>query len=380
MLFLLGGQPVVQAQSDDFTSKATLEYAQNIAFSLGGSVNVPIERVYLFMQAAQAERPFTVEAIRMNQTDNQLEAAVDLDPTVAGLPPFAQVRFWWELQTESGETILVPEVTFLYEDNRFAWRELAVGDVVVHWTGNDADLGRVAAEIVADSRQLLDDILPQTAVSPLNLYLYPSTGDLRAGLRLAGRDWQDGHTDPDLGVLLVTAVNSLTAANDLSQSIPHELTHLRLHQLAVGDEDADVPLWYEEGMALLAAGSVAGDELVATAVANQETLPLHNLCLGAVEDNDTAELAQAQSVSLLHYIQAQFGDQALRQIGTAYIGGSDCEAGLTDTLDMSVAELNIAWLAAESPTPVWRTFLNQNGLWLLLVLASFGLLALLLRR
>ncbi|WP_420631868.1 peptidase MA family metallohydrolase [Candidatus Leptofilum sp.] len=380
LLLLWSGQPVVRAQSDAFISTAVVEYAQNIAFTLHGEMAAPIEQVDLFIQAAQVERPFTVEAIRVNQTGGQLEAAVDIDPTVAELPPFAQVRFWWELQTSGGDTIIVPEETFFYEDNRFTWRELAIGDVTIHWTGNDAELGQVAAEIVTDSRQLLDDILPQTAVSPLNVYIYPAAGDLRTGLRLAGRDWQDGHADPDLGVLLVTAVNPLTAANDLSQSIPHELTHLRLYQLAASNEDADVPLWYEEGMALLAANLTAGDELVATAVANQQTLPLLNLCLGALADDNTIELAQAQSVSLLRYIQAQFGDQALRQLGAAYLAGASCEAGLTQTLEMSSAELNVEWLAAESPTPAWRTFLNQNGLWLLLVLASFCFLALLLRR
>lgn len=378
-LFLLlfwGSQPSILAQTDSYTSMATVEYAQNIAFSLMGGLATPIERVDLFIQPAQAERPFAVEAIRVSQNDGMLTAAVDVDPNVAGLPPFAQVRFWWELQTERGETIVVPEASFLYEDDRFAWRELAMDDVIVHWTGNDEELGQVAAEIVADSRQLLDDILPQTAVSPLNVYIYPATSDLRTGLRLAGRDWQEGHSDPDLGVLLVTAVNPLTAAADLRQSIPHELTHLRLHQLA----ENPMPEWYEEGMALLAEGSVVGDELVETAVATNETLPLLNLCLGALADENDGELARRQSVSLLRYIRGQFGDQALRQIGTAYLAGASCEAGLTETLDLSIAELNVDWLAAESPTPAWRTFFSQNGLWLLLVLASFGFMVLLVLR
>ena len=378
LLLLLPGAGWAVAQTAVFTSSAAPTYAFNISFQLiTGAVAVPIERVDLFMQAAQAERPFTVEAIRVSQADGQLRADVDVDPVDAALPPFAEVRFWWELHTTAGETIVVPEETFVYEDDRFTWRVLEVGDVIVHWTGNDADLGQLAADIVAESRQTLDAILPQTAVSPLNLYIYPSTADLRSGLRLAGRDWQAGHTDPDLGVLLVTAVNPLTAAADLAQTIPHELTHLRLYQLKSGHE---LPLWYEEGLAMLAEGSLGDADLLATAVAEQTTLPVRDLCLAFPEEEGAVDLALAQSASLLAYIRMQFGDQALRQLGTNYLASAGCEAGLTQTLDMPVSDLQADWLATLAPESGWRNFFAQNGLWLLLVLASFGFMALLLRR
>ncbi len=248
----------------------------------------------------------------------------------------------------------------------------------MYWTGNDADLGQTAWQIVQESRQTLDAILPPTAVSPLNVYIYPSTGDLRTGLRLAGRDVVAGHTDPDLGVLLVTVVNSLTAAAELRQTIPHVLTHLRLHR---PEPAAALPYWYEEGIALLAAGpDAAREDLLATAVANNKTLPLLQLCTNFPTEPDPADLALAQSVSLLRSIQAQFGDQALRQLGTLYLDGAGCEVGLTQTLDMSLVDLEVTWLDAQAPQPAWLTFLTENGLWLLLVAGSFGLLVLILRR
>lgn len=360
-----------------FTSTAEVEFVQNIAFRLEAEGVASVEQVDLFLQVPGVERPFSVEVKRINQTGSQLVAQVDVDPADAALPPFAEVRFWWEIQTAVGSKIIVPDETFFYEDDRFVWRLFAVDDIRVHWTGNDSGLGEMAVNIVRQSRATLDDILPQTAVSPLNLYIYPSTGDLRTGLRLAGRDWQNGHTDPALGVLLVTAVNPLTATAELSQSIPHELTHLRLHRLAAG---ADLPFWYEEGVALLAAGSQVGESALETAVATNTTLPLLNLCVAFPQEGDEVALALSQSVSLLAYIRAQFGDQALRQLATAYLGGASCEAGLTETLDMSLAQLNVVWLADVAPQPAWQTFLAQNGLWLLLLLVSFGFMALLIFR
>ncbi len=376
-VLLLGFGKTAVAQTDSLHSSAEVAYGQKITFRLTGQIAAEIEQVELFLNTARAVTPLSVTT-RYTQENTQLVAGYDLDPALVKLQPFAEVTYWWELTTSDGQTIEVPEARFIYEDNRFDWRVLSNEDIVVHWTGNDNALGQLAWDITADSRQTLDQILPPTAVSPLNLYIYPSTADLRTGLRLAGRDWQDEHTDPDLGVLLVTAVNLLTAEADLSQSIPHELTHLRLYQLA---PTVQLPHWYEEGLALFLEGNNSErEELVETAVANDTTLTLLALCTNFPEEAPVSELALAQSVSLLGTIQAQFGDQALRQLGTAYLSGAGCEAGLSQTLDLSLAELNADWLAAQAPQPAWLIFLSQNGIWLLLLLASFGFFALLLRR
>ena len=378
-LLLLGGWGTAVAKAQAFTSTANPTYGQEVAFQLTGQVSAEVEQVKLFINYAGSATPLSVEVQRFAQDEaGQLVADYDLNPALAELPPFAKVQFWWELKTADAETILVPEETFTYRDDRFEWRTLSEGDVTVYWTGNDAELGQLAWEIVVDSRQTLDNILPPTAVSPLEVYVYPATSDLRAGLRLAGHDWHDGHTDPDLGVLLVTAVNRLTAAADLRQSIPHELTHLRLYQLA---PTAALPTWYTEGIALLAEeNGGGGDDLLETAVADDAALPLLALCTNFPEEAPESDLALAQSVSLLRYIQAQFGDQALRQLGTAYLSGGGCGAGLTQTMELSLAELNADWLRVQAPQPAWLVFLNQNGLWLLLLLGSFSLLLLLIRK
>ncbi len=375
-VLVLGMGETAVAQTQPLDSSVEVAYGQKVTFRLTGQVEVEIEEIALFINTAYAATPLSV-AVHFTQNESQLVAGYDLDPALAALPPFSEVTYWWELTT-ADETFRVPDVRFIYEDDRFDWRMLSEEDITVHWTGNDDALGRLAWEIAADSRQTLDRFLSPTAVPALNLYVYPSTADLRAGLRLAGRDWQNEHSDPDLGVLLVTAVNLLTAEADLSQSIPHELTHLRLYQLA---PTVPLPAWYEEGLALFVEEN-RGDqaEMVATAVADDNTLTLLALCANFPEESLERELALAQSTSLLDYIQAQFGDQALRQLGTVYLSGAGCEAGLSQTLDMSLAELNADWLAAQAPQPAWLTFLSQNGIWLLLLLASFGFFALLLRR
>lgn len=376
-IFLISAGQTAVAQTPTFSSSVEVAYGQKVIFRLSGQLEAAIDHIELFVNTTHAATPLSVE-VRFTQAEGQVVAGYDLDPTLAEIAPFEEVTFWWELDAAESGTITVPEARFTYRDDRFDWRELSNEDVTVYWTSNDADLGQIAWEIASDGRQMLDRILPQTAVSPLSVYIYPSTADLRAGLRLAGRDWQDEHTDPDLGVVLVTAVNPLTATADLSQTISHELVHLRLHRLS---PTVALPHWYEEGLALMVEENGGGAEaLLADAVANDTALTLLTLCTNFPETKPETELALAQSSSLLRYIQSQFGDQALRQLGANYLSGAGCEAGLSQTLDMSLAALNADWLAAQMPQPTWLTFLSQNGLWLLLLLASFGLLALILQK
>lgn len=376
-VWMVSGWGTAAAQTSSFDSSAAVTYGLNVQFFLSGNVASEISQATLFLSSAQFATPLSVD-LRFTQVDGRLDTSYRLDPSLVNLAPFSEVHYWWELTTAASQTIVVPEKTFIYQDDRFEWRVFSEGDVTVYWTGNEEKFGSLAANITAESRQLLDRILPQTAVSPLNLYIYPDTNVLRAGLRLGGRTWQNGHTDPDLGVLLLTAVNRNTAEADLRRSIPHELAHLRLYQLA---PTVQWPIWYEEGIALLAEeDEISGRDLLKAAVSNDTTLPLLALCTAFPATEPDNDLALAESVSLLRYIQAQFGDQALRQLGAVYQSRVGCVEGLEKTLDTSLVELNVDWLHAQQPQPSWLTFLSQNGLWLLLVLGSFGLMALLAKR
>ncbi|MGB4873199.1 MAG: hypothetical protein WBP47_24330, partial [Candidatus Promineifilaceae bacterium] len=86
---------------------------------------------------------------------------------------------------------------------------------------------------------------------------------------------------------------------------------------------------------------------------------------------DKAVLAYAQSQSLVRYIQARYGNQTLDALLTAYADGQDCDGGVRQAVNQSLAELEKEWLANQQPqTPLVR-FFSQNGLWLLLVAGGF---------
>jgi len=380
LLFLLSGSVAAQTEEMVFSSTAEYDFGQRLHFYLTAETG-PVERATLFFRAAELTHTFTAD-VTVEQTAGRVEVAHAVDLTQVRLAPFTTVTFWWILVTEAGQDVVVPEQRFVYEDDQFEWRTLAQDGVTVHWTGDNPGLGQLALDIVAETRPRLQAIMPVNEVmGDFDIYIYPSSADLRAALRLTGRDWVGAHADPELGVILVTAVNSRTAASDLRQSIPHELVHFLLYRMA-GPAYEAVPAWFNEGLAVYVEKTPNPnyETILATAVARQTTLPFAGLCRSFPVAEEPALLAYAQSVSLIRFIQANYGNRALSAMVTTFADGANCETVVPRTLQLSLAELNQAWLQAQQPRSQLIQFLQENSLWLLLLFGSFGLTVLLILR
>jgi hypothetical protein len=229
----------------------------------------------------------------------------------------------------------------------------------------------------------LGSVLPIEQVLPFAVYLYPSTADLAAALRLAGREWREGATYPELGVLLVTAVNANTAEADLGRTVPRELTHLLLYQYA-GPGYEQVPIWLRDGIASYVAAYVAGSPspsqqaaLEASLAAN-EMISLAELC--RLQERDLTPAVAAQSESLVRYIADSYGEPTLRGLVGNMAAGGECTAVLEEMLAIPANTLQANWLASLQPVTPTSSFISQNMLWLIILAAGFGAMALMVWR
>ncbi|MCP4425677.1 MAG: hypothetical protein GY803_14370 [Chloroflexi bacterium] len=365
------------AQSDDaaWSATASYEFGQTMRFQLTAESDEPIERATLFIRAPEFANAFsTTQKVAPSR---RVSVNYNLDLSQVQLAPFTTLTYWWLLETAVSE-IALPEQTIAYDDDQFEWRQLERNGIAVHWTGDDPGLGQLGMDIVVESLSDLTSLIPTEDGLPLAVYMYPSSADLRAALRLAGQDWVGAHTRPELGVILVTAVNARTAAADLRQSIPHEMVHFLLYQ-AVGSNYDRLPVWFNEGLATFveAAPNPSYETLLATAVVDQTTIPFADLCADFPQVEDRALLAYAQSASIIRYIQSRFGDRALGDLIAAYADGADCHSGASRVLGQTLDNLNRDWLRRQQPRSPFAQFWLDNGLWLLLVAGGFGITSLL---
>lgn len=370
-VFFWAAHPLRAQTEGEWQAEADYAFGQVMTFYLTGVSDETAVRATLFFQAPEFDNTFVADAPLADGRYVDLRHQVDLSRV--RLAPFTTVTYWWVLETADGQKTTLPEQTVTYKDDQFSWQELVQGSVQAHWTGDDLDLGQLALDVVAETLPRWQAIAPLPEDVAFNLYLYPSSADLRAALRLTGRDWVGAHAHPELGVLLVTAVNSRTAAADLRQSIPHEMTHFLLYESLGEVAYANLPVWLNEGLATMMEANPNPNYgvVLETAVANQQTIPFADLCRRFPIPEDQAVLAYAQSDSLTRFIRERYGNDALQTMLAAYADGVDCSTGVERATGLSLVELEKIWLAAQQPRSPLAQFLQQNTLWLLLLMGGF---------
>ena len=378
---LLTAVPPLLAQSSSTIrgeATATYRFGQVMEFRLALDSRQAITAATLFITTHELAQTLAID-LEFDPA-HELELAYQLDLTQLRLAPFSRVTYWWVAVDERGYEWRATEQELEYADDQFAWRQLSRQDVAIYWTGDDLSLGETALDIVHESLPRIRTIVPVVSDSPIRVYIYPSLADLRAALRLSGRDWIGAHAQPDLGVILVVAANPRTAGVDLRQSIPHELSHLLLYQ-ATGMAYTAVPRWFDEGLATLFEtdpNPIYG-QLVTAAVNGGTIIPIADLCRQFPETEAQVALAYAQSLDLVRFIELEYGRQALQDMILAFADGADCQTAVRRTLDLSVAELEQQWLRSNQSESDLRRSFQQNGLLLLILLGGFGLTLLLLR-
>jgi hypothetical protein len=359
-------------QGGQFESKAAVTFGQQVVFTLTAVTDEPPTAVSLtFQPSGQAEQTVLLRPPPL--ADGRWQVQFTLEPQAGGLSPYTTLTYKWSVTADSGETITVPAQTVAYQDDRFAWKRInqrvANTAVSIFWPGESDKPGQEAFIIVQETAARLHSLLPLPPETPLPIFLYPSTADLRSALRLNGHDWVQAHTDPALGVVLVTAVNSKTVAADLRRTLPHEMARFWLYQ-AAGARYTQIPYWFKEGVALWAA-QAAGKGM-------STPVPLADLCQAVPPEAADQQAVVAQSGAMVQFVDEWYGREALAALAAAFAGGADCETAVQTALGQSVAELEATWLKTEQPRPAAVRFVQQNGGWLLLAAAGFLFMMLLL--
>lgn len=381
LALLLTVPAAAQDEPMELRSTADYVYGQSMNFHLAATNVGEVESVTLFIRLGVSPDSYAVEVPIAPDTPIDLSYGLDLSQT--RLPPFGSITYWWELDRAVGSPLRVPEQVISYVDDQFSWRQLAAtdaqggGSVRIHWTGDDETLGDQARDIIYDILPPIGRLIPLDHIVPFDVYIYPSSADLGAALRLAGREYTPGQTYPDLGVVLAVVVNPETAEAELRQELSRGLVDLLLYQ-GLNQFAYNVPPWLSRGLA----GAVRGqrdpalDEALQAAVISESTIPLAELCAGMPIEHD---LAAAQSEAILAYIQANYGEGAVRALVTAFAGGDDCPTALQKAIRMSPEQLEAAWRRTSSGDQGTRA-VAEIAIWLALVLAGFGLAGLLLLR
>jgi hypothetical protein len=382
-LLLAAKSPSARAQEpDSFTASSTYTYSfgQQISFSIEASAPAPITSLYLHTQV-EDEIYSDPHAVAI-EPGTAISATFSRDLNQSPFPPFAQIRWWWEVRDADGNSITTEPDVFQYTDNRFVWHTTTAGQLEIYTVVDDPVYVQSALNVAQTALGRIEQTLEAPPLDLVSIYIYPSIEDLRAALEMAGREWAGGQARPELGSILVAVPPDAQALARMERDIPHELTHLVVYQTVGPAGYRTIPAWLNEGLAT--ANELRPDPMLASLLESAHVqgrlIPFSELCNPFPINRDAALLYYAQSGSLVSYIRERYGNVAIRSLLAAYADGAGCEGGITRALGLTSQQLELAWRGHLLGLSEWMTWLSENspalilwGLSLLLALPMMGL-------
>lgn len=331
------GISIIAEPSPDYT------FGETLKFQISVQSSAPLTNATLFIRAQGEARTFVGEA-RLSGGAETI-AAYALNLALHPLTPFAKVDYWWEIRDGLGAQLTTEPKNFYYEDNRFNWQTATQAGMNVHWYQGDYAFGQAALDIATAALTQANRRIHTLPPDAVNIYLYANSAEVQAMLAPTGRAWIGSHADPALGVVIIAVAPGSEAESYLRNEIPHELTHLLVYQ-ATGDHYAQVPSWLNEGLAVMNQQEPNPDipALLANARDRGQLLGLNDLCGPFPVDAAQAQLAYAESESVVRYIGDSYGDTGLTELLAAYADGAGCSAGVERGLGLSLSDLESQWL------------------------------------
>lgn len=374
----IGSARAASVTLSDF--KATYTFAESISFSVSVSSDTSIQQATLFFQSGgtapirQTANPFTSAA--------QVTLTAQIDLTQIKPAAFSTITYWWEVVDRSGQHSQSAVQALAYIDNRFNWQDFTSNSIRVHWVEGDSGFAASAASIANEALPIIQQQLGAQPPSPIDIYIYATTQQLRSTVELAGRPWLGGLARPEFGVVLVAIANDDSALVNMRRDIPHELTHLLVFVSATPNYNK-VPHWLDEGLASLYEQEPNPSQAVAlqNAFNTNQLIPIVTLCDAFPADASSAMIAYAESRGVVQQIVNEYGSAGLQALLAAYRDGATCEAGVERGLKDSLAGLELKWKSTLAPGSGASSVIVGVAPWLLLIaLIAVPLLGLLPKR
>lgn len=370
LLILSTGTLSAYAQEEVRVSlETTYDYGSELRFLAEISSPSPVSRAALFYRTLDAmETEVTYADLQSGEVARAL-AVVDLHSQP--LPPFSTITYWWHFDFADSIVYETTPERFDYIDNRFEWNMLEQSGVSFHWVDGDLEFGQSALNTAVNALSSLETTLALPPPPSAGIYVYPTPEHLRAGLQIGGRIWVAGHSQPELGVILLAAPGNTDGLIQLEHDIPHELTHLLLYE-RMGESYKNLPSWLNEGIAVLQEPAPDSAYLVSLeeAAAIEALIPLESLCSAFPFAEADAVLAYGESASFVVYLRDIYGVGGIVQLLDAYQEGASCTGAVERIYQRPLAQLESEWRQKLSPHAVIWEPVRPLLPWALIVLPA----------
>lgn len=358
------------SQWEEFEASIEYIFGEHILFTGRVAQNKSLIEPFLILQVEGESDP-RAEPAMVNANN---EITYDLDLTQEPIRPYSTIIYWFESTSRDGEVISSPKISFMYEDNRFDWQTRNSDLFSVHWYEGDTTYAQNLQDVAELGFQKIQKLLPITLVDQIDIYAYASAAEMREILQESGNDWVGAHTDPEIGVMVVSLPEGPEQRLEMERQIPHELMHIMLFE-HLGPDYVNLPIWLNEGLASVAELSPNPDyfSLLNNAQKNGSLISITSLCVTFPRDAVKAYLAYAMATSFTQYLHQRYGTSGLERLITSYADGMSCDLGVQMAFGSSLSQLESEWREEAFDENALVTALSNLIPWLVLLMVILGI-------
>jgi Peptidase MA superfamily len=269
---------------------------------------------------------------------------------------------------ETGPALRLPDAPEGYQRLKHGWLEVDVPPSLAHW-GN---------ALVKEGEAFRTEVNARLGFTGLDRVVVRVAEDAKHMLRLAPPgapypEYADGVAYSRLGLILLTVEPEHAAEDyDLLTTFRHELAHVALYDAT---QHHDIPLWFNEGLAihLSRENAFARSKALWSATISGNLLPLKQIDRRFPKDIVGVPLAYAESADVVRYLLRTQDQERFRLLIKRIARGQAFEAALSDSYGMDLYNLESLWQQdVRSRNTIWPVLLSGTVLW------GFGLVLIVL--
>ena len=260
-----------------------------------------------------------------------------------GLPPGADLTYWWSIEDASGHKADTPVKTLSFDDGRHEWKEAQSTSFNLYWYKGDSQFAQQLIAAGEDALSLLEDDIGAKPERTIEVYVYGSTKALQGSL-IFPQEWTGGLAYTEYGVVALGISTDQLGWGE--GAMAHEMAHLVVHQVTMNGYGLVLPTWLDEGLAMYAEGELTSDfvSALSSAAKRGRLISVQSLSSSFPADTASATLAYAESYSLVEYLLDHKGgkENMLDLLGAIRAGSGYVEA-LQAVYGLSIDQLDSQW-------------------------------------
>lgn len=271
------------------------------------------------------------------ETGHNVEGSYTLDTsTNTYIPPGAMVEYFFTARDAEGNVEISDRKTFVYEDTRFEWQFVTIGDLTISWHDQPIKNLRSIEENIFNALNRIDHILQGGAGEPISGVIYNSRIEAAEAFPALSNTLDEEHIFQGFAF---SKWNMFTGVGLRVDLIAHEVAHLRLHHAT----KATIPAWLNEGFASYCEPSSVYESAEHIHMRKEPYMPLRNMV--AVTGNiPDIRYFYRKSESVVGYLLESYGEDRFRNLLGKLATDRGIDRALYDTYGFDQDGLEREWL------------------------------------